>query len=146
MGTGIFSTPSSIVSSVGSFGAAILLWVLGLALAFAGLFVWLEFGCMFPRSGGEKVYLEAVYQHPHLLATVVFATQAILLGFTGLLPTPCNFSIRVPDEELLLTLVSSSFWMYCFRVKRSLSCRCSSDRMGGAWDCNHCHNFRNLAS
>ena len=32
-----------------------MLWLLGLALSFAGLCVWLEFGCMFPRSGGEKV-------------------------------------------------------------------------------------------
>ena len=38
---------------------------------------------MFPRSGGEKVYLEAVYQRPKFLATIVFSTQAILLGFTG---------------------------------------------------------------
>lgn len=60
-----------------------LLWVLGLLLAGAGLGVWLEFGCMIPRSGGEKVYLEAVYQRPKLLITVVFATQAIALGFTG---------------------------------------------------------------
>lgn len=60
-----------------------MLWVLGLLLSFAGLCVWLEFGCMFPRSGGEKVYLEAVYQRPRLLATVVFSTQAILLSFTG---------------------------------------------------------------
>ena len=36
-----------------------------------------------PRSGGEKVYLEAVYKRPRLLATVVFSTQAILLGFTA---------------------------------------------------------------
>lgn len=55
IGTGIFSTPSSITKGVGSVGAALLLWVLGLALSFAGLCVWLEFGCMYPRSGGEKV-------------------------------------------------------------------------------------------
>lgn len=55
IGTGIFSTPSSITEGVGSVGAALMLWVLGLALSFAGLLVWLEFGCMFPRSGGEKV-------------------------------------------------------------------------------------------
>jgi len=64
-----------------------MLWVLGLFLAYAGLLVWLEFGCMFPRSGGEKVYLEAVYRRPRFLATVVFAIQAILLGFTGTLLT-----------------------------------------------------------
>ncbi len=86
VGTGIFSTPSSITSSVGSVGATLLLWVLGLALSFAGLCVWLELGCMFPRSGGEKVYLEAAYPHPRLLATMVFSTQAILLGFTGVQP------------------------------------------------------------
>lgn len=38
---------------------------------------------MFPRSGGEKVYLEAVYKRPKLLATVIFSTQAVLLGFTA---------------------------------------------------------------
>lgn len=38
---------------------------------------------MIPRSGGSKVYLEAAYTRPKLLATVVFAFQAVLLGFTG---------------------------------------------------------------
>ncbi|KAI9779294.1 MAG: hypothetical protein M1835_004739 [Candelina submexicana] len=86
IGSGIFSAPSSITAGVGSVGAALLLWVLGLALSFAGVFVWLEFGCMFPRSGGEKVYLEAVYRRPKRLATVVFAMQAIFLQFSA---APC---------------------------------------------------------
>ena len=60
-----------------------MLWFLGLLLSFAGLCVWLELGCMFPRSGGEKVYLEAAYKQPRFLATIVFAVQAIFLGFTG---------------------------------------------------------------
>ncbi len=38
---------------------------------------------MFPRSGGEKVYLEAIYKRPKGLATIVFAANAILLGFTA---------------------------------------------------------------
>ncbi|KAL3481103.1 amino acid/polyamine transporter I [Aspergillus californicus] len=83
IGTGIFSTPSSITSSAGSVGAALLLWVLGLLLAGSGLCVWLELGCMIPRSGGEKVYLEAVYRRPKLLITVIFAVQAVALGFTA---------------------------------------------------------------
>ena len=60
-----------------------MLWVLGWAISFAGLLVWLEFGCMFPRSGGEKVYLEASYPRPRFLATIFFSTNAILLGFSG---------------------------------------------------------------
>ncbi|PNY26215.1 High affinity methionine permease, partial [Tolypocladium capitatum] len=83
IGTGIFSTPSSIVNSVGSVGASMLLWVLGLLISIAGLCVWLEFACMIPRSGGEKVYLEAAYRRPKMLITVVFAVQAIALGFTA---------------------------------------------------------------
>jgi L-type amino acid transporter 9 len=58
-----------------------MLWVLGYLLSFCGLFIWIEFGTMYPRSGGEKVYMEAVYQRPKYLATVVFAANAILLGF-----------------------------------------------------------------
>ncbi|KAI0754054.1 high affinity methionine permease [Daedaleopsis nitida] len=83
IGTGIFSTPSSILGSVGSVGASLMLWVLGFVLSFCGLFIWLEFGTMFPRSGGEKVYLEAVYKKPKYLVTVIFAMNAILLGFTA---------------------------------------------------------------
>lgn len=71
------------MQGVGSVGAALMLWVLGLLLAMAGLCVWLEFACMIPRSGGEKVYLEAAYKKPHMLITTVFAVQAIALGFTG---------------------------------------------------------------
>ena len=60
-----------------------MLWVLGLVLSFCGLFIWLEFGTMYPRSGGEKVYLEAVYPRPKYLSTVMFAANAILLGFSA---------------------------------------------------------------
>jgi solute carrier family 7 (L-type amino acid transporter), member 9/15 len=83
IGTGIFSTPSSILGSVGSVGASLFLWVAGFLLSFCGLFIWLEFGSMYPRSGGEKVYLEAVYRRPKYLATVIFAANAIILGFTA---------------------------------------------------------------
>ncbi|KAI0045635.1 amino acid transporter [Auriscalpium vulgare] len=83
VGTGIFATPASILFSVGSVGASLLLWVLGFFISFSGLFIWLELGTMFPRSGGEKVYLEAVYTRPKGLATVVFASNAIFLLFTS---------------------------------------------------------------
>ena len=60
-----------------------MLWVLGFALSFCGLFVWLEFGTMFPRSGGEKVYLEAVYRRPKHLVTILFAVNAIVFRFSS---------------------------------------------------------------
>jgi hypothetical protein len=36
-----------------------------------------------PLLTRHQVYLEAVYRHPKYLATIVFSTQAVLLGFTA---------------------------------------------------------------
>lgn len=56
---------------------------LGGIITFAGLSVYLEFGLQIPRSGGEKNYLERVYRKPKYLATSVFLSQMILLGFSS---------------------------------------------------------------
>ncbi|KAK4212393.1 phosphatidylinositol 4-kinase-like protein [Rhypophila decipiens] len=79
VGTGIFSTPSSIILYTNSVGATLLFWVLGGVMTFA-LFVYLEFGTALPRSGGEKVYLERVYRKPIYLATCIFAVQFVLFA------------------------------------------------------------------
>ncbi|KAK4129865.1 amino acid transporter [Trichocladium antarcticum] len=83
IGTGIFSTPSSIFAATGSVGISLMLWVIGGFLTFCGLSVWLEFGLAIPRSGGEKNYLERIYRRPKYLATCVLASQMILLGFSA---------------------------------------------------------------
>lgn len=56
IGSGIFATPGAIAASVGSIGLSLLLWVLGAVIAWWGLAVSLEFGCMLPRSGGLFVF------------------------------------------------------------------------------------------
>ncbi|KAL3482098.1 amino acid/polyamine transporter I [Aspergillus californicus] len=110
IGTAIFSTPSAISDSVGSAGAALLLWVVGLILAYCGLFIWIELGSLMPRSGGEKVYLEAAYPKPAMLVTTVFAVYVIFLGFTGI------GSVVVAENILLAVNGSASDW-----VKRVLA-------------------------
>ncbi|KAH7410511.1 amino acid permease-domain-containing protein [Phaeosphaeria sp. MPI-PUGE-AT-0046c] len=83
IGSGIFATPGVIVKGVGSVGLSLTLWVVGAIIAACGLTVGLEYGCMLPRSGGEKVYLEFLYRRPRFLASTLVATQAVLLGFTA---------------------------------------------------------------
>lgn len=83
IGSGIFATPGVIVKDVGSVGLSLTLWIIGAVIAACGLAVGLEYGCMLPRSGGEKVYLEYVYRKPRFLASTLVATQAVLLGFTA---------------------------------------------------------------
>ncbi|KAF2994255.1 hypothetical protein E8E13_001526 [Curvularia kusanoi] len=76
IGSGIFATPGVIVKAVGSVGLSLTLWIFGAVIAACGLAVALEYGCMLPRSGGDKVYLEFTYRRPRYLATsncIVFA-------------------------------------------------------------------------
>ncbi|KAF5244626.1 hypothetical protein FAUST_2142 [Fusarium austroamericanum] len=80
VGSGIFATPGTIVQSVGSPGLSLSLWLLGAFIAACGLSVSLEFGCMLPRSGGDKVYLEFAYRWPRLLASTLFAIQYALFA------------------------------------------------------------------
>ncbi|KAL4809854.1 amino acid/polyamine transporter I [Aspergillus unguis] len=83
IGSGIFATPGSIVKSSGSIGLSLLLWLIGTVLAGCGMVVSMEYGCMLPRSGGDKVYLEYTYPRPRFLASTLVAVQAVLLGFTA---------------------------------------------------------------
>ncbi|KAF2661039.1 hypothetical protein K491DRAFT_588114 [Lophiostoma macrostomum CBS 122681] len=83
IGSGIFATPGAIFKSVGSVGLSLTLWVAGAVIAACGLAVSLEYGCMLPRSGGEKVYLEFTYRKPRFLASTLVAVQAVVLGFTA---------------------------------------------------------------
>ncbi|KAE8353799.1 amino acid/polyamine transporter I [Aspergillus coremiiformis] len=83
IGSGVFATPGSIVKSAGSVGLTLLLWLVGTILAACGMAVSMEFGCMLPRSGGDKVYLEYAYPRPRFLASTLIAVHAVLLGFTA---------------------------------------------------------------
>ncbi|KAH7383448.1 amino acid permease-domain-containing protein [Cadophora sp. MPI-SDFR-AT-0126] len=83
VGSGIFATPGSILKTSGSIGLSLSLWILGSVIAWCGVQISLEYGCMLPRSGGDKVYLEFTYRHPRFFASTLVAAQAVLLGFTA---------------------------------------------------------------
>ncbi|SCU77350.1 LAME_0A00804g1_1 [Lachancea meyersii CBS 8951] len=81
IGSGIFAAPSSIF--VGCGGNPILffgIWFFAAAMAFAGLYLFLEFGSLLPRSGGRKNFLEAVYTKPAKMMSVTFTTYTVLMG------------------------------------------------------------------
>lgn len=83
VGTGIFTTPGAVVALSGSVGLSLVMWMIGIIMTFAGAFVYLEFGTGIPKNGGEKNYLEFVFTRPKFLATTMFASQALLLGWAG---------------------------------------------------------------
>ena len=83
VGSGIFATPGNIYKAVGSVGLALTVWTAGAAISACGLAVSMELGCMLPRSGGSKVYLEFMYRRPRFLASTMVAITAVFLGFTA---------------------------------------------------------------
>ncbi|KAA8573519.1 hypothetical protein EYC84_005104 [Monilinia fructicola] len=84
VGTGIFSTPASILSGVGSVGVALLYWCIGLLIAVCQLSIYTELASYFPnRSGAEVVYLEQAYPRPKYLLPTTFAVQSVLLSFSS---------------------------------------------------------------
>lgn len=82
MGVGAYSVPSAIFSGVGSVGMTLLLWVVGSLISFCGLAVYMDLGTAMPRSGGERIYLERIFRKPYMLATCMFMSYVVLLGFS----------------------------------------------------------------
>ncbi|KKA28238.1 hypothetical protein TD95_002430 [Thielaviopsis punctulata] len=84
IGTGIFSTPASILSDTGSVGLSLIYWAIGTITAAAGFFVYLELAAYFPnRSGSEVVYLEQAYPRPRHFFPIAFAVQSVLLSYSS---------------------------------------------------------------
>lgn len=82
MGVGAYSVPSAIFTGVGSVGMTLMLWAAGSLISFCGLAVYLDLGTAIPHSGGERVYLERIFRRPRMLATCMFMSYAVLLGFS----------------------------------------------------------------
>ncbi|KAF2659756.1 amino acid transporter [Lophiostoma macrostomum CBS 122681] len=84
VGTGVYSTPSTILAGTGSVGLSLIFWFLGYLISIASLAVYLEYASYFPsRSGSEVVYLEQAYPRPKYFFPVAFAVQSVILSFSS---------------------------------------------------------------
>jgi L-type amino acid transporter 9 len=61
IGSGIFASPAQVDSNVPSPGAALIVWVLGGILSWAGAASFAELGAALPLNGGMQEYLRHVY-------------------------------------------------------------------------------------
>ncbi|KAG8969116.1 hypothetical protein FRC03_004431 [Tulasnella sp. 419] len=84
IGTGIFSTPGTILKQTGSVGLALVYWAIGLLLSFAGFAYYVELAAIFPdRAGADVAYYEQIFKRPKFFFPATFAAISILLGFTS---------------------------------------------------------------
>ncbi|QKX61571.1 uncharacterized protein TRUGW13939_08723 [Talaromyces rugulosus] len=102
VGTGIFSTPASILKGVGSVGLTMIYWFIGYLLSQSVLAVYLELASYFPsRSGSEVVYLEQAYPKPRYFFPTIFAIKHVIFSFGS--------SNAIVLAEYLFGLADSSY-------------------------------------
>src|SRR5438093_5814473 len=105
IGAGIFISPYLVAQRLPSAGLVLAAWVAGGAVALAGAFAFAELASIFPKAGGQYVYLREVY-HPLVgflfgwaslvmiqgggiaAVAITFAQYALRLGGTGGNPKP----------------------------------------------------------
>ncbi|UJR82345.1 APC family permease [Sandaracinus amylolyticus] len=78
IGTGIFKKPAEVVRQAGSIEAALLVWVLGAAVALAGALCFAELSASMPRTGGIYEYLRRAWG-PRLAFLYGWSKMTLLL-------------------------------------------------------------------
>jgi hypothetical protein len=67
-----------VLRSTGSVGLALIYWVIGALIGWAGLAYYLELGSYFPnRAGADVVYLEQAWKRPRYLFPAAFAASVM---------------------------------------------------------------------
>jgi basic amino acid/polyamine antiporter, APA family len=82
IGSGIFRVPSSVAAEAGGVLPILVLWALGGLIALCGALALAELSTMFPRAGGQYVFLREAYG----------PAIAFLFGWTYLLVTPAAWA------------------------------------------------------
>ncbi len=80
VGVGIFLTPGEVARSVPDVVAYFSLWVVGGLMAAAGAQVFAELGALFPRAGGDYVFLDRAFGRP---VAVAWGLLSVLGSFPG---------------------------------------------------------------
>ena len=96
IGSGIFVVPSVVAQRLPTPGLVLAAWVAGGAIALAGAFAFAELATLFPRAGGEYVYLREAY---HPLVAFLFGWASLLLiqggGLAAVSITFAQYGLRL---------------------------------------------------
>jgi APA family basic amino acid/polyamine antiporter len=96
IGSGIFVVPSVVAQRLPTPGLVLAAWAAGGAIALAGAFAFAELATLFPRAGGEYVYLREAY---HPLVAFLFGWASLLLiqggGLAAVSITFAQYGLRL---------------------------------------------------
>lgn len=119
IGSGIFASPAQVDSNVPSPGAALLVWVLGGLLSWAGASSFAELGAALPLNGGMQEYLRHVYGDTaaFLMAWIyIVAVKPSSMAIQSIVIATSIGSVGVidataPDSALSLKLIASAAFL-----------------------------------
>ncbi len=100
IGSGIFMLPSLVAQRLPSAGLVLAAWVAGGAIALAGAFAFAELATLFPKAGGQYVYLREAY---HPLVAFLFGWASLLMiqggGLGAVAITFSQYALRLLDSD-----------------------------------------------
>ncbi len=111
IGSGIFINPHLVAQRLTSGTAVLAAWIVGGGIALAGAFAFAELATLFPRAGGEYVYLREAY---HPLVAFLFGWASLLMiqggGLAAVAIAFAEYALRLtgrsPSGATLLAVVS----------------------------------------
>ena len=111
IGSGIFINPHLVAQRLSSGTAVLAAWIVGGAIALAGAFAFAELATLFPRAGGEYVYLREAY---HPLVAFLFGWASLLMiqggGLAAVAIAFAEYALRLtgrsPSGATMLAVVS----------------------------------------
>lgn len=110
IGSGIFISPGVVLENSGSAGVSIVCWSLGMVIAIAGALCYIEVGLLFPKTGGEYIYLREAYSFNKKNAALDFlgSLLAFLYTWTSCLIRPAGMAV--------ITLTSAKYLLKPFFI------------------------------
>jgi basic amino acid/polyamine antiporter, APA family len=100
IGSGIFINPHLVAQRLSSGTAVLAAWVVGGGIALAGAFAFAELAALFPRAGGEYVYLREAY---HPLVAFLFGWASLLMiqggGLAAVAIAFAEYALRLAGRE-----------------------------------------------
>ncbi len=100
IGSGIFILPSVVAQRLPSAGLVLAAWLVGGAIALAGALAFAELASLFPKAGGEYVYLREAY---HPLVAFLFGWASLLMiqggGLGAVAITFSQYALRLIGRD-----------------------------------------------
>jgi APA family basic amino acid/polyamine antiporter len=100
IGAGIFINPYLVARRLSSGRLVLAAWIVGGAIALAGAFAFAELATLFPRAGGEYVYLREAY---HPLVAFLFGWASLLMiqggGLAAVAITFAQYALRLAGRD-----------------------------------------------